>query len=842
MKPIRLRVENFLGIEKVDYEFEPGIFVMVGENGSGKSSFFEAIHFALFGSGIRFGKRSIRPYIRRGSNKATVDFTFERGGKVYRIVRVITPSRSRSEIYEVVDGRSKPISEDPNKFITHLLGMDPDVFQTVFLIPQGRITDIMDKMGDLRSMIMKITGFDEKKRALMEVLKDMRRNLERSFASVEYENLVKALENSPSIDELDSEIEEISLSLGEVRSRLKDLSVEIDSLRRTANLGEKLREISNLEKERDSLKERATLEEIAEKIRDVFPMIDRIDDLKRKKRNFSEDLKELELRKIKIEREAKHSSKSLCSLEKELKGYDEKIEDLEGEIESISSILEESEGYLSRIREIRSDALNMKKNLESLNKSVEDYDRRIQEDLDAIEKLKERLNRVSEEYEKLKRNELDFLAERISERLEIGDRCPVCGGIFMGRERSESSFDEKKLRKLEKEKENLIVEIGKREERLKVLENERSLKLRDKESFEKSYRDLESELRNLKAILKSIGYKDGMEDLKRRKERELFRLRKERDEKLKEVQLKREDALRLEKDLEGLRSLIEEKKKQIASLNEEAEELSKRIESMCDSAGVDASEVKLYREYLGGDVRAKLMEVNAKIESLKSVVGDVDFNEVEKAKERLEKLEREYSSLEKEEKHLEEKLVKLKVEKNSLSEKLKRLKELERIREKENEKLELVKFIHNSLSADKFDEYLFHRMIPSVVERASLRLKNVTEGKFSLKIVSDRGRESLMVLNASGEPLDYRSLSGGERTMVALVMALSLSEVLSGGVELFFIDEGFSALDSGNRESVVDMLNNLEESGKTVIFITHLEDLAAKFERSIRMKKGRIVS
>ena len=842
MRPIRLDVENFLGIERVDYEFEPGIFVMVGENGSGKSSFFEAIHFALFGFGIRFGRRSVKPYIRRGSSRAVVDFTFERGGKIYRIVRVITSSRSRSEIYEVIDGRSRPISEDPNEFVTDLLGMDPDVFQTVFLIPQGRITDIMDKIGDLRGMIMRITGFDEKKKALMEVLRDMRRDLERSSASIEYENLVRFLEISPSVDDLNLEIEKVSSNLNEIRSRLKDLTVEIDSLRRTASFDEKLMEISKLETERDSLKERANYEEIAEKIREIFPMIDRIDDLKQKVKSLSEDLRRLELRRRKTEENVKRSSESLRSIEKELASYDEKLENLEMEVNSISSILEKSEGYLSRIGEIRSDMSSLNKNLESLKKSLKDYGKKIQEDSNTLEKLKDKLEKVSKEYEKLKRDELNFLAEKISERLEIGDICPVCGGVFRGRERTGSSFDENKLRDLEREKEKLVVEIGKKEERLRVLNSEVSLRLKEKEALEKSYKELEEELEKLKTILKSVGYEDGIEDLKKRKEGEMYRLRKERDGKLREVQSKREEVLRLEKDLEGLKSLMEEKRRQLSSVNEEIEELSNRIESTCNSAGVDISEVRFYREYLGGDARVRLREVNAKIESLRSVVGDVDFEEVEKAKERLKELEKEYSNLEKEERDLEERLVKLKVEKKDISEKLKRLKELEEVMERENERLELVRFIHSSLSADKFDEYLFHRMIPSVVERASLRLKNVTEGKFSLKIVSNRGKEELMVLNSSGEPLDYRSLSGGERTMVALVMALSLSEVLSGGVELFFIDEGFSALDVGNRESVVDMLNNLEESGKTVIFITHLEDLAAKFERSIRMRKGRIVS
>jgi len=842
VRPIRLKVKNFLGIEEVDYEFEPGIFVMVGENGSGKSSFFEAIHFALFGSGIRFGKRIVKSYIRRNSKEALVDFKFERGGRIYRSVRLITPTRSRVEIYEIVNGKEKPITEEPNRFITELLGMDPDVFQTAFLIPQGRITNIMDKMSDLRSIIMKITGFEEKKKALLEVLKDMRRELENSSAGVEYTTLKEFLERSPTIDQLDFEIEKTISEIKEAQKKLNEVELEIDRLKRVAELDKKIREIEKLEFERESLREKANYEETAERLREVFTMLDREKELEEKKTSLAKDIKKMKKIKHDLDENIKRLSEAFKEIQLEIDNLEKKTEDLENESQRISSILDDSSPYLSRISEIKMEASSLAREIKSLEIEINRRENERKENIEKLGKLKREFEDISKEYEKLKKDEINFLAEKIAENLEIGDRCPVCGGIFNGRTSSDFKFNEERMKKLEKLRESLRVEIGKVEEKVSLIETEISASVERKREIQKSLESLKLKLEDLTRTLKAIGYEDGMEEKKRKIDRESFKLRKERDQKIKELQLRKDEISSIEKERERLKTSIFEKEKNMESVEKELESISKNIKSICSAAGVKVSEVDFYRKYLRGENRMKLREISAKIESLKSIVGEVNPDKIEAAKKKLENLLQKHSHLREIERKKSEELGKLRAMKSDISKKVKRFKELEKIVERENEDLQLIKSIQNSLSADGFDNYLFHRIIPTVVERASLRLRNIMAGKFSIKVLSEKGKEELKILDDKGNSLDYRSLSGGEKTVVALVMALSLSEVLSGGVELFFIDEGFSALDAGNRENVVDMLSNLEESGKTVIFITHLEDLAMKFERTIRMEKGRIVS
>lgn len=80
-------------------------------------------------------------------------------------------------------------------------------------------------------------------------------------------------------------------------------------------------------------------------------------------------------------------------------------------------------------------------------------------------------------------------------------------------------------------------------------------------------------------------------------------------------------------------------------------------------------------------------------------------------------------------------------------------------------------------------------------------------------------------------------LSGGEQQRVALARALGVRPAL------LFADEPTGNLDATTGEAIVDLLfRRLEETGATLILITHDQDLAARATRVIRMRDGRIVA
>lgn len=74
--------------------------------------------------------------------------------------------------------------------------------------------------------------------------------------------------------------------------------------------------------------------------------------------------------------------------------------------------------------------------------------------------------------------------------------------------------------------------------------------------------------------------------------------------------------------------------------------------------------------------------------------------------------------------------------------------------------------------------------------------------------------------------IEYDELSGGEKQLVNVAMALAMNEILtvSQGFNIAFLDEVFESLSSDNIELVVQLLDRVFVN-KTLFLITHQESL-----------------
>ena len=78
-------------------------------------------------------------------------------------------------------------------------------------------------------------------------------------------------------------------------------------------------------------------------------------------------------------------------------------------------------------------------------------------------------------------------------------------------------------------------------------------------------------------------------------------------------------------------------------------------------------------------------------------------------------------------------------------------------------------------------------------------------------------------------------LSGGQKQRVAIARALAAEP------KLLLADEPTGALDSATSHDIMQFLQQLNDEGKTILIVTHEEDISLMCKRIVRLKDGVIL-
>lgn len=174
MKPVKLIISAFGPyadrMPEIDFEqFEDkGLFLISGDTGAGKTTIFDAICFALYGttSGSYRDTKNLRSEYALDSAESYVDFYFSHQGRNYHIWRQPSYERKKQRGTGWITEKEKAVLYEEgmtpmegltqvNHAVKELLHIDEKQFKQIVMIAQGEFRDLLNAKTDQRTEILR---------------------------------------------------------------------------------------------------------------------------------------------------------------------------------------------------------------------------------------------------------------------------------------------------------------------------------------------------------------------------------------------------------------------------------------------------------------------------------------------------------------------------------------------------------------------------------------------------------------------------------------------------------------------------------------------------------------
>ncbi len=313
MKPIKIVISAFGSYaNKTEISFEEvnsGIFLIAGDTGSGKTTIFDAITYALYeqtSGGVRDGNM-MRSQFAVEDTLTYVELTFNYQGKIYKVKR--NPQYERRSKRKTADGTGYT-TETPkveltltdgkvfmgnktetNNKITEILGIDKEQFTQIAMIAQGDFLKLLHANSDERkrifSKIFDTRVYSKIQESLQNKIREINTELAKNKTLCEHEmkNIVylegsvyknmwldmvsnfefKADEVLELIEKINNEIKEreqnISNHREKVQGNLSDINSAINSAETVNDLFKKLKLSCEIKKELEGKYEEQKIKE-----------------------------------------------------------------------------------------------------------------------------------------------------------------------------------------------------------------------------------------------------------------------------------------------------------------------------------------------------------------------------------------------------------------------------------------------------------------------------------------------------------------------------------------------------------------------------------------------------
>jgi len=313
----------------------------------------------------------------------------------------------------------------------------------------------------------------------------------------------------------------------------------------------------------------------------------------------------------------------------------------------------------------------------------------------------------------------------------------------------------------------------------------------------------------------------------------------------------------LGKEQEGLRSRIETLDARLVSQREEYRRLQTRLEETCSSWGWTLEDLKSSRmtEPDFQNLETGLSAFDREVHRLdgETAALEVPFSDgppapLEPLIQSLEELKKRRGALDTLAKEAEFALR----NRDKLEEELREVGRQKQALEADFQKLvPLARALdgHNGLNL-RLTTWVLVQALEQVAQSATHRLAAMSGGRYALKVQTrgadarkDWGLDLAVVDGYTGQERGVGTLSGGEKFMTSISLALGLADVIqerSGGLKLeaIFIDEGFGTLDDQSLDRAMAILHDLGQH-RSVGIISHVAELRQRINSRVEVVKGK---
>ncbi|WP_227429517.1 SbcC/MukB-like Walker B domain-containing protein [Psychrobacter sp. I-STPA6b] len=145
-----------------------------------------------------------------------------------------------------------------------------------------------------------------------------------------------------------------------------------------------------------------------------------------------------------------------------------------------------------------------------------------------------------------------------------------------------------------------------------------------------------------------------------------------------------------------------------------------------------------------------------------------------------------------------------------------------------------------SADGKKFRTFAQGLTFEIMVKHANTQLHKMSDRYLLIRDDSNPLELNVIDNYQGGEIRSSKNLSGGEGFIISLALALGLSQMASQNIRVdsLFLDEGFGTLDEDSLDIALETLTNLQQEGKLIGVISHVQALKERILTQIKVEKG----